>query len=318
MRRLLVRLSVVSLVVVTAACSSDEPDARSAGDINTLKVGVVPIVDVAPLYLGQKKGFYGKRGIKLQMVPAQGGAAVVPGVISGQFSFGFSNVTSLILAQSKGIAVKGVSVASASTGEQGADYSGITVKNNSVIKTAKDLEGKKVAVNTLQNIGDTSVRESVRRAGGDPAKIRFVELPFDQMPAALDGGQIDAAWVSEPALATVKAQGGRVIASNYVDVDDNLTVALYFTSARYAKENAEVVRKFREATAESLAYAQAHPDDARQILATYMKIPEATTEQLVLPRWPVGVNRPSVEVLAELGRKDGLFGTVPDLDELLP
>ncbi|MER5214839.1 ABC transporter substrate-binding protein [Streptomyces sp. NPDC002838] len=314
----LVTLSAVLFAAATSACASDEPAARSPNGITTVQVGVVPIVDVAPLYLGQEKGFYSKRGLKLDMVTAQGGAAVIPGVVSGQLEFGFSNVTSLMLAQSNGMAVEGVSSGSASTGEQGADYSAITVKGNSPIKTARNLEGKKVAVNTLKNIGDTSIRESVRKASGDPDKVRFVELPFDQMPAALDDGQIDAAWVSEPALAVVRAQGGRIIASNYVDVAEDLTVALYFTSASHAKENSEVVDKFREATAESHAYANTHPDEVRQVLTTYTEIPRATIERMTLPKWPNGVNRASVETLAELGQRDGLFSTAPDLDQLLP
>ena len=83
------------------------------------------------------------------------------------------------------------------------------MKKGSAIKSAKDLEGKKVAVNTLKNIGDTAVRESVRKAGGDPAKVKFVELPFDQMPAALDERAGRRRLVVEPALATIKARAAR-------------------------------------------------------------------------------------------------------------
>ena len=67
----------------------------------------------------------------------------------------------------------------------------------------------------------------------------------------------------EPALATIKSQGGREIASPFVDVAPDLTVAMYFTSQQYAQKNPDVVKKFQEATAESLAYADAHPDEAR-------------------------------------------------------
>ena len=211
------------------------PGARPprAGTRPPVKVGVIPIVDVAPVYLGQKKGFFGKRGLKLKMATAQGGAAIVPGVVSGQFQFGFSNVTSLLIAQTPGRAGQGRSpTAIASTGVAGKDFCGVAVKKDSPIKSAKDLEGKKVAVNTLKNISDTAVRESVRKAGGDPDKVKFVELAFDQMPAALDSGQVDAAWVVEPALDHRKGQGGQVIASPLVETVPNLTVAMYFTSTQ--------------------------------------------------------------------------------------
>ncbi|MFC9910266.1 ABC transporter substrate-binding protein [Streptomyces sp. NPDC059862] len=323
MRRPLAGLAVGALLLVTAACGSSDGSGESgkgtsSDGTTTVKVGLIPIVDVAPLYLGQEKGVFDKHGLKLEMTTAQGGAAIVPGVVSGQFQFGFSNVTSLLIAQSTNVPVKAVANGNASTGEPGKDAWAITVKEDSPIKSPKDLQGKKVAINTLKNINETAVRASVRKAGGDPDKVEFVELAFDQMPAALDGGRIHAAMVVEPALATVKSQGGREIASPMVDVAPDLTVAMYFTSTQYAQQNPDVVKKFQEAMAESLAYADSHPDEVREIITTYTKIPAPVLEQVTLPKWPAEANRSSIEALQKLGEEDGLFDSPPDLDQLLP
>ncbi|MFI0512290.1 ABC transporter substrate-binding protein [Streptomyces sp. WSLK1-5] len=323
MRRPLTALAAGAFLVTASACgSSGDPGAAesgsSSGGTTTVELGLIPIVDVAPVYLGQKKGFYGKHGLKLRISTASGGAAIVPGVTSGQFQFGFSNVTSLLLARSSGVPVKAVSNGIASTGLRGKDFAGIAVKKDSPVKSAKDLEGKKVAINTLKNINESAVRESVRKDGGDPDKVKFVELAFDQMPAALDGGQVDAVCAVEPALATIKSQGGQVIASPMVDVAANTTVALYFTSTRYQQQHPDVVKKFQAATAESLAYADAHPDEARQVITTYTKIPASVLAQVTLPKWPAEPNRESVEALARLGKQDGFFKKAPDVDALLP
>ncbi|MGW2783756.1 ABC transporter substrate-binding protein [Streptomyces populi] len=323
MRRLLAGIAAGAVLVAASACGSSDGGGASdknssSGGTTEVKLGVIPIVDVAPVYLGQKKGFYKKRGLTLSMTKAQGGAAIVPGVVSGQFQFGFSNVTSLMIAQSNGVPVKAIANGVASTGVAGADFGAITVKKGGAIKSAKDLEGKKVAVNTLKNINETAVRESVRKAGGDPSAVKFVELAFDQMPAALDSGRIDAAMVVEPALATVKSQGATEIASSLVDVAKNLTVAMYFTSNRYAQQHPDVVKKFQEATAESLAYADAHPDEVRQVVTTYTTIPAAVLAKVTLPKWPAEPNRSSIEALEKLGEQDGLFKKTPDLDKLLP
>ncbi|MGW0331887.1 ABC transporter substrate-binding protein [Streptomyces sp. NPDC003011] len=323
MRRLFAGLAAGTFLLATAACGSSDDSgtpgkAASSGGTTTVKLGLIPIVDVAPVYLGQKKGFYEKHGLKLTVTTAQGGAAIVPGVVSGQFQFGFSNVTSLMIAQSNNVPVKAVVNGIASTGVQGKDFNALMVKKGSAITSAKQLEGKKVAINTLKNINETAVREAVREAGGDPDKVTFVELAFDQMPAALDQGQIDAVSVVEPASATVRSQGGVEIASPLVDVAPDLTVAMYFTSTRYAQQNPEVVRKFEAATAESLAYADAHPDEVRAIVTTYTKIPAPVLEQVTLPKWPAEANRASIETLRRLGQDDGLFKAEPDLDKLLP
>ncbi|PWI14144.1 nitrate ABC transporter substrate-binding protein [Streptomyces sp. Act143] len=323
MRRLLAAIAAGAFLVTVTACGSSgdsgaSDDTSSSGGTTKVKVGVIPIVDVAPLYLGQKKGFFKKQGLELEMTLAQGGAAIVPGVASGQFQFGFSNSTSLMVAQSNNVPVKVVTNGIASTGVQGKDFGALVVKGDSSIKSADQLEGRKVAINTLKNINETAVRESVRKAGGDPDKVKFVELAFDQMPAALDGGQIDAAMVVEPALATVKSQGGREIASPLVDIAPNLTVAMYFTSTSYETQHPDVVKKFKAAAAESLAYADAHPDEAREIVTTYTKIPAAVLAKVTLPAWPAEPDRASLDALEKLGQADGLFKTAPDLDKLLP
>ncbi|MDO0930817.1 ABC transporter substrate-binding protein [Streptomyces sp. DG2A-72] len=321
-RRILgLALAAVTVAGVAGCGSSDSASsaASPAGDGKTTQVtvGVIPIVDVAPLYLGQKRGFFGSRGIELKMVTAQGGAAIIPGVVSGQFQFGFSNTTSLMLAQTKGVPVKSVVNGAASNGKVGADVTAVLVKKDSSIKSAKDLAGHTVAVNTLQNIGDTTVRESVRKDGGDPAEVKFVEIPFDQMPAALDGGRVDAAWMGEPAQTIAKAQGARAVASPFAETDPNLTVATYFTSTKIAQQNPDLVKKFNEAMTESLKYASEHPDEARQILTTYTKISGDVLTKLTLPNWPAQVDTASLEKLAGLGEQDGIFGgKKPDIGAL--
>jgi NitT/TauT family transport system substrate-binding protein len=315
---LAITLATVAAAAGCGSSSSGASDSASSdGGTTQVKVGVIPIVDVAPLYLGQKKGFFTKHGIDLKMETAQGGAAIVPGVVSDQFQFGFSNVTSLMIAQTKGVPIKSVVNGVATNGKVGADVTGVAVKKDSSIKSAKDLVGKKVAVNTLQNIGDTTVRESVRKAGGDPSKVKFVEMPFDQMPAALDGGQVDAAWMGEPALTIAKGQGARVVASPFAETDPKLTAATYFTSTKLLQQKPDLVKKFTAAMTESLEYASQHPDEARQMLTSYTKISGPVLKELTLPTWPTEIDMASLQKLASLGEQDGIFGgKKPDLNAL--
>jgi NitT/TauT family transport system substrate-binding protein len=319
MRRSLVPLLILALLAAAGCGSSgdDNGGQASGGGTKQVKVGVIPIIDVAPIYLGKEKGFFSKRGIELTLETGQGGAAIVPGVVSGQFQFGFSNVTSLLIAQSRGLPLKVVANGVASTGKDKADYSGIVTKDDA-IKTAADLEGKQVSVNTLKNIGDSTIRASVRKAGGDPSSVKFVELAFPDMPAALEAGRVDAVWVVEPFLSATLAAGGHLVASNYVDTAPDLTVALYFTSEQLIKDDPDLVGKFTEAMNESLAYADAHADEARQVLTSYTEIDEAVIQKLTLPKWPAEINRESVETLATIAVQDGLVTKQPDLSALLP
>lgn len=317
MRRHLTAL-LLATTLLASACGSDSGPETAPGQPDKVTVGVIPILDVAPIYLGVEQGFFSERDIELELTQAEGGAAIVPSVVNGQYQFGFSNVVSLLLAQSQGLPVKVVSNGNNSTGVDGEDFAALMVRGDSPVQTAADLEGKTVAANTLQNIVDTSVRASVRNAGGDPTQVKFTALPFPEQPAALEQGHVDAVFVVEPFQQAVLAAGGRKIASSYVDAAPNLAVALYFASNQLVAENPDLVRRFTEAMRESLSYADSHPDEARAIIATYTQIAPETIAELTLPKWPAEINRDSVEALAELAVEDGLLTEPADLDALLP
>jgi NitT/TauT family transport system substrate-binding protein len=321
MRRLVISaITAAALLTTTAACGSSEAGGSggSGGGTTKVKVGAIPIVDVAPLHLGKEKGFFAEQGIEVEVVNTTGGAAAVPGVVSGEFDFAFGNVVSLIVARSQKLPLKAIAEGNSSTGQQGKDFGGIVVPKDSPIRTAAELAGKTVAVNNLKNVGDTTVRASIRKAGGDPSTVKFVELAFPDMPAAVASNRVDAAWIVEPFFTVTQNQGARVIASNFVDTAPNMTVATYFTTEKMIKQKADLVKRFTAAIEKSLQYAQEHPDEVRKVLLTYTKIDPAVAEKMTLPAWPTEINRESVQMMADLMLSDGLVKEKVDVSELLP
>ncbi len=95
----------------------------------------------------------------------------------------------------------------------------------------------------------------------------------------------------EPFYSAAKAQGLAGRSATYADVAPNLCVALYFTSTKLANENPDLVQRFTEAMKESLAYADANPDEARRIIGTYTQITEEVRNAMTLPKWPAEINR---------------------------
>jgi NitT/TauT family transport system substrate-binding protein len=316
MRRILATVAVLSTLLASAACTSD--DTKDEPAKVKVDVGVIAIIDVAPIYLGKQMGFFSKRGIDLNLVQEQGGGPIVKSVLAGKYQFGFANVTSLMAAESDGAPLKAVASGVASTGRSGRDFSAIVVKDGSAIRTPKDLVGKTIAVNTLKNIGDTTVRQSVRKAGGDPKNLKFEAMPFPTMNGALRNGKVDAIWVVEPQLSEAVTSGAQVLASNFVDTAADLTVALYFTSQDTIAKSPGLVTHFTEAIKESLQYAESHPDEVRDVVGTYTPINDTVRIGMILPNWPQDINRASLDKVAQLGAADGVFKKAPALDQLLP
>lgn len=318
MRRILAALVTAVTLAGATACGSDEPAPAAPAPATRISVGVLPIVDVAPIYLGKQKGFFARRGIDLTLVVEQAGPAVVKGVTGGKYQFGFSNLVSLMAARSGGAPVRAVASGVASTGRVGRDFSGIVVPYGSPIRSPRDLAGKRVAVNAVKSLGDTTVRQSVRKDGGDPSGIRFEAMPFPKVPQQLQARTIDAAWLVEPQLSEAVNLGGQVIASNFVDTAPELPVAAWFTDTGLGGKDATVVGRFTEAINESMKYATEHPDEVRMIVGTYTPISETVRLMMILPHWPSTINRSSAEQLAVLGGQDGIFTSAPVLDDLLP
>lgn len=319
MKRILHGSALLIAVACLAACASPatEPDATDAV-LTPVTVGVIPIADTAPLYLGDSLGFFEEAGIDLTIETAEGGAAIVPAVVAGDYQFGFSNLISLMVATDKGLPVKLVSAGDASTGDTSSDFGAIIVKGDSPLETPADLNGKTVSSNTLNNIVDTTVKAVVDADGGDSSSVNFVEVAFPDAIAAVENGQVDASFVVEPFVTAAVEAGLKVLSYGYAEFDPNLVVAGYFTSTSLIESDPDLVAAFQEAMNKSLDYANEHPDEVRDVIANYTQIPKEVLANIVLPKFPSEIDKKAVQKLADAALDYGLVGKEVDVDAFLP
>jgi NitT/TauT family transport system substrate-binding protein len=310
----------IAAALVAGGCGDDEETGGGgpgAAEQTTLRVGVIPIADVAPLYLGIKQGFFEDRQLKIEPQLAEGGAAITPAVLSGDFQIGFSNTVSLLIAASKDLPVTIISQGVLGGKTKDEAWADLLVLKDGPIKEPKDLEGKTIAVNTLKNVCEVTIRASLAEMGVDDSTLKFTEVPFPDMNAALEAGRVDGACVVEPFVTQGKAGKARGIDPFYVNTEPDLTVATYFTSKQYAEENPEVVDRFVTAMEQSLEYAQSNPDAVRDILGEYTEIPPEVAQKIKLPQWRKDLTIPTIERLSQLSLEYGLIESEPDLDELI-
>jgi NitT/TauT family transport system substrate-binding protein len=318
-RRWFVALGIAA-ALVAGGCGDDDDDGgggEAAAEQTTLRVGVIPIADVAPLYLGIKQGFFDDQKLKIEPQLAEGGAAITPAVLSGDFQIGFSNTVSLLIAASKDLPVTIISQGVLGGKTKDEAWADLLVLKNGPIKEPKDLEGKTIAVNTLSNICEVTIKASLTDMGVDVDTLKFTEVPFPDMNAALDAKRVDGACVVEPFVSQGLAGKAKGIDPFYVNTAPDLTVATYFTSKQYAEENPEVVERFVTAMEQSLDYAQNNPDAVRDILSEYTQIPPEVAANIKLPQWRADLTLPTIEKLSQLSLEYGLIESEPDLNELI-
>jgi len=304
--RTLLALLMVAVLAVPA----------QAQEKKTLKVSIIPIQDVAPLFAAIKEGYFRQQGLEIDTAPTAGGAFGIPGLVAGAYDIAFTNVVSTVQARAQGLPVKIIAPASAvGDGAGGPGGAGILVRKGEGIKTGADLAGKSLAVNTQKNIIWLYARAWVQKAGGDPNKVTYREVPFPQMIDALRGKRVDAVFAVDPFLTIAAPDPGlEFIGSPYTEVQPNLSVAQYVVTEDFLAKNPETVKRFNAALQQGIAWVSKNlgTKELHELLSGYTKIPVpllAKMSPLVDP--PRKVDADSIrKTLALMKQHDLLTGDV--------
>jgi NitT/TauT family transport system substrate-binding protein len=298
---------------VPVACGDD----GGGGDAEQARVRVQDTAGVPSAFLefGVQQGFFRDRQLDVQVTPSQGGATVVPAVVSGDTDIGGSNLVSVLLAQGKDIPVKIVAPGTFVRGEREQDFSAILVAGDSDIRSPKDLEGKTLAVNTLKNVAELAAKASLAKQGVDVGEIELAEVDFPDMNGALTQGRVDAAFQIEPFVSLGVAEGHRIIDRPYVGTKPGLQIGCYFTSEQYLSENGDVVERFQQGVADTAEAIARDPGAFREFLPEASEIPPPAAQKAILPAWKADNDQASLDLTADLMERYGVTEERPDTSE---
>jgi NitT/TauT family transport system substrate-binding protein len=308
-------VALLALVALTLASCGGETAGGGApggtagggapGEPTKIKVGILPIADVAPIWYGIDKGLFRAEGLDVETVPAQGGAAIVPSVLNNEYQFGFGNVVSLFLARQNGVDVQIVSNLVNGAEKPDRWTNALMVAPGKGITSVKDMAGKKFAVTTQKNAGEVTVKATLKAAGVDVSGVQFAEYGFPNMNAMVQGGQVDVAWQAEPFITL-----GR-------DAEPNLTIASMFASQEWLSFNGEVATRFKRALGRSIEAARADEAGIRATIGSHTQTPPAVLSRIALANWQPEVNRASLDHQSQLAAEFGILDEPADVGALL-
>ena len=277
----LVALAIVALIALNGCGDDEAPDA--AADLRLIQVGVLPVANVAPLYLGMKKGFFADERLRVRPIVTSGGTAIVAPVVSGELEMGLPDTVSVLQsAWRRGEPVQ--IIAQGGLGGTGAreSWAKLLALPDGPVRSLADLPGQRVAVNRLGGISEVAVKAAVERAGVEPGK-RGVRRGPARPDAAGAEGRPRAGDLGDRAHVTLGEGAGAVALDDlYTGIAPDLTAAAYITSRQFDAEHPEIVQGFTRAVNRSLRYASGHPDEVRAILPTYMTITPEVAQKIVL------------------------------------
>ncbi len=280
-----------SVALVAAGCSttgggSPTGDATDGGGaLTTVHLGAIPVADIGAVVAGQEQGFFKEQGLNINIEYGSGGAALIPALLNGQYDIIFAGTVSALQAIEQGIPLRGIAPVGYSSGVHGHDTAGVLVKSGSPIKSAKDLEGKTIALNAVKGYSEVLTRQAVINDGGDPSKVNYIEMALPDMLAALDAGQVDAIGPSEPFLTMGEQAGDSLIVSLPVDVDPQFLNGDYIVTEDTLKNKPDLITKFDAALKDSFAYVTANPDKMREAIGSYSQIDPTLLQQIGISQY---------------------------------
>jgi ABC-type nitrate/sulfonate/bicarbonate transport system substrate-binding protein len=262
-----------------AGCIMPALGAR-ADDLTTVRVGALPIDNGAEPFYGADMGFFKKAGLDVQITVFPSGGAGAAALAGGALDFGITDSVSMAAAHVHGIPISYVAPATLSTNAAPA-YT-ILVSAASPIKTAKDFNGKTVAVNGIKNILQIPFEAWLDNNGGDPKSVRFIEMPFASMAGAIDNGTIDGASVSEPFITNALQTGKfRAIAQTDRGLAPVFAFSGWTVQNDWAAKNPDAVKKFVVAMEATAKWANANHPASAQILVKNTKMPADIASKLM-------------------------------------
>ncbi|OXS52460.1 taurine ABC transporter substrate-binding protein [Cohnella sp. CIP 111063] len=198
------------------------------------------------------------------------------------------------------------------------DAESLAVRNESNIASVKDLQGKKVAT-PFGSTAHFSLLSALKLEGVDPKTVTILDLQPQDILAAWQRKDIDAAFVWNPVLAKLTAEGGSVVVSAQQLADQGaITADVGIVRAKFAEDYPEFVKQYVSVLDSAVQAYRDNPDDVAATLAPILSTDKddalAQTKQLV---WLTSAEQADAKYLGTEKDKSGFADVLRQTGEFL-
>ncbi|MBX9843383.1 MAG: ABC transporter substrate-binding protein [Xanthobacteraceae bacterium] len=278
-----------------------------------IKVGLLPFSESLAAVIADKQGYFKEEALEIESSKFDSGALAVPVLQSGRMDIVLSNTVSTFQAIEQGLDAV-VLAPAAIVRETPPDTTTAVIVKKGAIKSPKDLEGKRIAVNVINSTAWLHAVAWLEKHGVDRTKVRFTEVPFPQMNDPLLGGQIDAIVQVEPFRSALMSTGNaEVVGWPYVETAPNTDITQYIALSSWVRKNRATAVKFVRAVAKGAAFGASNEAAMREINQQFTNLNPALKDKVLLPKLGAAINLKEMNHTMEMMRKYGLLKTSVDL-----
>ncbi|HEY9077560.1 MAG TPA: MetQ/NlpA family ABC transporter substrate-binding protein [Anaerolineaceae bacterium] len=248
----------------------------------SLKVAVLPVLDVFPLYVAQKQGYFEKNGIRVELVPVASAPERDQLIQAGQVDGMLNELVATLFYNQGETRIQNIRFARIATNKY--PVFRILASPGSGIKSPADLKGKEVAISDGTVIEYTTDR-LLEKAGVKPSEIKKVSIPkIPDRLSLLASSKVNAANMPDPTASLALRNGSTLV------IDDTtypeISHSVYSFSVESLKQKPQAVRAFLKAVEQ--AVGDVNKDKARWL--EYLKelkiVPAEALENYILPDYP--------------------------------
>lgn len=231
----------------STADATAEPSEEAASDLPVVRVGHVPVTIYAPLFIAAEKGYFEDEGMRVELLPVEGGTENVVQVAAGNFDVAGGGIgAGMLNAVARGIEFE--IVAPLHT-ERPPLTSPLVVSkaryDSGEITSVEDLAGKKVSTNSKGAATEYWLWKALQQGGLDFPDVEVLGVGFREVAPALESGSLDAGILGEP-LATLAEDQGLVTRLTQDFISD-FTSTVIFYNKDWATANPELAAGFVKA-----------------------------------------------------------------------
>ncbi|MBP2330685.1 NitT/TauT family transport system substrate-binding protein [Kibdelosporangium banguiense] len=321
------RLSIIAttalaLVLAASGCSAigggSEPTSSGTpgGPVEkpAIKVGVLPVVDMAPFFVAVDSGYFKQEGLDVQVVTAPSGPKAIESLIGGDLDIAVTSYPGAFAAQAKKAAdIKIVTdLYAARPGH------GVLVSKGKITKP-EDAAGKKIAVTSTGSISDLALKSVLQPRIADINTIKWVPMPLPDMGPALERGDIDGAVVIEPFVTLTEKSIG---AMPVIDIASGPTAELpmsgFASLAKWVTANPNTAAAFQRGLAKGIKDVKSDRGGKLEpVLIKYVKIDAATAPLVHISDYPESLDPIRLQRVADLMLKFGAIKEPLDVSKMV-
>lgn len=250
-------VAALALLLFVAPCArADE----------TVTVQLVKSTAQAPYYIALGKGYFAAEGLKIDAGEIRSALDTIAPLATGRLDLSMGAATAgFFNAANRGFDLR----IAAALGVQGPVMATPPLVRKALwdggtIRSAKDLRGRKVAINAPGDITEVFLTMMLEKYGMETKDVDLTPLAFAEQFVAFKNGAIDAGFLPEPLATTARLAGEVELNQPELSIGEGIPTTFVFMGLKFMHDRPKV----------ALAFMRALVRGARDAQGEYSKKPE--------------------------------------------